>query len=58
MIFANDSLVGGGDVVAGLTLATTVTDDCLDANLFTCFFFAFVFVLSTPVMGEGGPTDA
>jgi hypothetical protein len=58
MILANDSLVGGGDVVAGLTLATTVTDGGLDANLFTCVFFAFVFVFSTLVTGEGGATDA
>jgi hypothetical protein len=33
MTFANDSLVGGVDIVAGLTLAITITDGCLDARI-------------------------
>jgi hypothetical protein len=59
MILANDNLVGGGGIVAGLLLATTTgaraTDGCLDAN---CFFLAFVLVFSTLAMGEAGTADA
>ena len=58
MMLANDNLVGGGGIVAGLLLATTGgrgTDGCRDAS---CFFLGFVFVFSTLAMGEAGTADA